>query len=84
MASGPLIVAHRSGASQLDIIVEKQTGELAFDADSYALAMHDLLTLTCDERRQRQEQVRADLQRFCSSNFERCFIELVDSFLCAK
>jgi alpha-1,2-mannosyltransferase len=84
MAAGMIVVAHKSGGPQMDIIDEGQTGFLASDIDSYATIMQQILEMTADERHKIQEQARDSVKRFNKSNFERLFIELFDKILFVK
>ncbi len=84
MAAGMIVVAHKSGGPQMDIIDEGQTGFLASDIDSYATIMQQILEMTADERHKIQEQARDSVKRFNKSNFERLFTELFDKILFIK
>jgi len=84
MAAGMIVVAHKSGGAQMDIIDEGQTGFLASDIDSYATIMQQILEMTADERHKIQEQARNSVNRFDKLNFERLFIELFDKILFIK
>jgi alpha-1,2-mannosyltransferase len=84
MAAGMIVVAHKSGGPQMDIIDEGQTGFPASDIDSYATTMQQILEMTADERHKIQEQARDSVNRFDKLNFERLFIELFDKILFIK
>jgi alpha-1,2-mannosyltransferase len=84
MAAGLIVVAHKSGGSQMDIIDENQTGFLACDIDSYATKMEEILEMQPDERRQFQKRARDSVDRFSESNFERLFMEPFDKILFVK
>jgi glycosyltransferase involved in cell wall biosynthesis len=84
MAAGLIVVAHKSGSSQMDIIDEGQTGFLACDIDSYATKMQEILEMEADERRQFQERARDSVDRFSKLNFEGLFMELFDKILFVK
>lgn len=81
MAASLIVLAHRSGAPQVDIIDDGQTGYLADDLDSYATAMNDILTMPSDQRRQIQEHVRDSVARFSPSSFEQSLMEQLDGIL---
>ncbi|KAG9333386.1 hypothetical protein JZ751_012695 [Albula glossodonta] len=67
MAAGAVILAHKSGGPQLDIVVPHEgrpTGFLADDEDSYADAMERILALTPAERLEIRQNARASVARF--------------------
>ena len=81
MAASLIVLAHRSGAPQMDLIEDGQTGYLADDLDSYATAMNDILTMSSDQRRQIQEHACDRLARFSPSSFEQSLMEQFDGIL---
>ena len=84
MAAGLIVVAYKSGSSQMDIIDEGKTGFLACDIDSYATKMQEILEMGADEQRQIQERARDSVDRFSKLNFEGLFMELFDKILFVK
>ncbi|CAF1427297.1 unnamed protein product [Rotaria sordida] len=84
MAAGAIVVAHKSGGPQMDIIDEGKTGFFASDIDSYVTMMETILEMKCNERRQIQEQARSSVDRFSILNFERLFIEPFEKILFIK
>jgi alpha-1,2-mannosyltransferase len=81
MAAGAIVLAHKSGGPKMDIIEEGQTGFLAFDIDSYATTMRQILEMKSDERQQIREHARESVDRFSTTNFERHFMEPLDKIL---
>lgn len=84
MATGMIVIAHRSNRSHVDIIEEGKNGFLAWDIDSYATIMEGILDMKCDERRLIQEQAKISAESFNSLNFERLFMETFDKILFVK
>ena len=84
MAAGLIIVAHRSGGPQADIIIDGQTGFLADDLDSYITTMEQILTMTDSQRNDMQKFARASLYRFDRLNFEELFFQSIDQIFSSK
>ncbi|CAF0826015.1 unnamed protein product [Rotaria sp. Silwood1] len=84
MAAGAIVVAHKSGGLQMDIIDEGKTGFFASDIDSYVTMMEMILEMKSDERRQIQEKARNSVDRFSILNFEKLFMEPFEKILFVK
>ncbi|XP_063230362.1 GDP-Man:Man(3)GlcNAc(2)-PP-Dol alpha-1,2-mannosyltransferase isoform X2 [Bacillus rossius redtenbacheri] len=83
MAAGLIMVAHRSGGPQMDIVEESEgsrTGFLASDEDEYARAIAAILRMTPAGRRAIREAARASVDRFSIHEFEKGFLRAVDPF----
>ncbi|KAI1885429.1 hypothetical protein AGOR_G00220070 [Albula goreensis] len=84
MAAGAVILAHKSGGPQLDIVVPHEgrpTGFLADDEDSYADAMERILALTPSARLEIRQNARASVARFSDPEFEASFLAAVEPLM---
>jgi alpha-1,2-mannosyltransferase len=70
MAAGLIVVAHGSGGPKTDIVNHQVTGYLATNADEYAEALHQALTLPSQEARILREEARASATRFSDETFD--------------
>ena len=78
MAAGVVPVAHNSGGPREDIVVPfagNATGRLASCASSYAVAMHEILTMPAAEFAGMQQSARASVARFSDVAFQNAFCE---------
>ena len=82
MAGGTIVLAHNSGGPKLDIVCEcasQSTGFLADDVSSYAKSMHDIFSMSRDERTRMQLAARKATLRFSDQHFEDCFIDCIQN-----
>jgi alpha-1,2-mannosyltransferase len=81
-AAGLIPVAHNSAGPKQDIVVDFQgskTGYLAKTADEYCKAIHDILAMTPQKRRQTQESARKSvLCQFSDHTFIKVLGECLD------
>eukprot|EP00053_Salpingoeca_punica_P010768 m.96377 g.96377 ORF g.96377 m.96377 type:complete len:474 (-) comp15485_c0_seq1:41-1462(-) len=79
MAAGLITIAHNSAGPKMDIVVDykgQKTGLLANTEETYAAAMHKVLSMTESERSAIQAAARASVQeRFSEEEFGRLFVE---------
>jgi len=74
MAAGLIVVAHRSGGPQSDIIHPGKTGFLASNASEYAGKLHRALT-TKDDAIAKAAQTSS--QRFCDEVFAKSWRDVL-------
>lgn len=76
MAAGLIVVAHKSGGPQMDIIVQPGvTGFLADTVEEYAEALYRALTITDDQGMRQRAQTAAE--RFSDSVFVESFRNVI-------
>lgn len=84
MAAGLIMVAHRSGGPQMDIIIEEEgsrNGFLAADENEFAIAIVKILKMSPRERRTIREAARSSVDRFSAQEFEKGFLRSTAPFL---
>ncbi|TDG96230.1 hypothetical protein EPR50_G00237700 [Perca flavescens] len=84
MAAGKVILAHKSGGPQLDIVVPfegGQTGFLADDEDSYAEAIERILALPPASRLHIRRNARQSVARFSDQEFDACFLAAMEPLM---
>ncbi|CAB1418499.1 unnamed protein product [Pleuronectes platessa] len=84
MAAGTIVLAHKSGGPQLDIVVPYeggQTGFLADSEDSYAAAMETILALSPADKLEIRQNARRSVERFSNREFEACFLAAMEPLL---
>uniref|UniRef100_A0A672H2E4 GDP-Man:Man(3)GlcNAc(2)-PP-Dol alpha-1,2-mannosyltransferase n=1 Tax=Salarias fasciatus TaxID=181472 RepID=A0A672H2E4_SALFA len=84
MAAGKVILAHKSGGPQLDIVVPfegGQTGFLADDEDGYADAIERILALPPAGRLNIRRNARQSVARFSDQEFEACFLAAMEPLM---
>lgn len=84
MAAGKVVLAHRSGGPQRDIVVPfegEQTGFLADDVDSYADTIERILALPSSVRLQIRENARRSVARFSDQEFEDSFLAAMEPLM---
>ena len=80
MAAGTVIIAHKSGGPLMDIVTDYEgqpTGFLADSVDTYAKAMHNIISMSEPEREKIQANARRSVKRFSAEEFELGFIDAV-------
>uniref|UniRef100_A0A8C8M7G8 GDP-Man:Man(3)GlcNAc(2)-PP-Dol alpha-1,2-mannosyltransferase n=1 Tax=Oncorhynchus tshawytscha TaxID=74940 RepID=A0A8C8M7G8_ONCTS len=84
MATGTVILAHRSGGPRLDIVVPYeggQTGFLAEDEDGYADAIERILALSPSARLEIRRHARLSVTRFSDQECEACFLATMEPLI---
>ncbi|XP_062258218.1 GDP-Man:Man(3)GlcNAc(2)-PP-Dol alpha-1,2-mannosyltransferase-like isoform X2 [Platichthys flesus] len=84
MAAGTIVLAHKSGGPELDIVVPYeggQTGFLADSEDSYAAAMETILALAPADKLEIRRNARRSVERFSNREFEACFLAAMEPLL---
>uniref|UniRef100_A0A8C7FWQ3 GDP-Man:Man(3)GlcNAc(2)-PP-Dol alpha-1,2-mannosyltransferase n=1 Tax=Oncorhynchus kisutch TaxID=8019 RepID=A0A8C7FWQ3_ONCKI len=84
MATGTVILDHRSGGPRLDIVVPYeggQTGFLAEDEDGYADAIERILALSPSARLEIRRHARLSVTRFSDQEFEACFLATMEPLI---
>lgn len=83
MAAGLIMVAHRSGGPQMDIIIEEEgsrNGFLAADENEFAIAIVKILRMSPRDRRTIREAARSSVDRFSVKEFEKGFLRSTAPF----
>ena len=75
MAAGLVVVAHKSGGPQTDIIAPGRSGWLASTVDEYAAALYTALTMSPGERATMQRNAQASAERFTDEVFEEAILK---------
>ncbi|XP_077568525.1 GDP-Man:Man(3)GlcNAc(2)-PP-Dol alpha-1,2-mannosyltransferase [Stigmatopora nigra] len=86
MAAGKVILAHKSGGPQLDIVVPFEGGQTGFLADgeySYAEAIEQILNLTPASRLQIRRNARQSVARFSDQEFEVSLLAAMEQLMSA-
>lgn len=84
MASGVIVVANKSGGPLMDIILEYEgfrNGFLASDELEYAEAIRNIMFMNSETRYIIRTQARASVDRFSEAQFEKYFIEAIETLL---
>ena len=83
MAAAVIPVAHQSGGPKLDIVIpynHELTGYTATTAESYAEAMHKILSMPVEDAHLIQQRARDSVvQRFSDESFKGQILELLSS-----
>lgn len=83
MAAGLIMIAHRSGGPQMDIVIEEEgsrNGFLAADENEFAIAIVKILRMASKERRSIREAARSSVDRFSVKEFEKGFLRSTAPF----
>ncbi|XP_049941713.1 GDP-Man:Man(3)GlcNAc(2)-PP-Dol alpha-1,2-mannosyltransferase [Schistocerca serialis cubense] len=81
MAAGLIMVAHRSGGPQMDIVEEAEgsrNGFLAADEQEYASAIAHILRMSPEARKSIREAARSSVERFSVQEFNKGFLRAVE------
>jgi alpha-1,2-mannosyltransferase len=84
MAAGIIMVANKSGGPLMDIILEYagfRNGFLATDELEYAEAIRRVIFMSAADKGAIRTQARASVERFGETQFEKAFIEAIDTLL---
>ena len=83
MAAGLIMVAHRSGGPQMDIVIEEEgsrNGFLAADENEFAIAIVKILRMSPQTRRTIREAARSSVDRFSVKEFDKGFLRSIAPF----
>ncbi|XP_077437059.1 GDP-Man:Man(3)GlcNAc(2)-PP-Dol alpha-1,2-mannosyltransferase-like isoform X2 [Vanacampus margaritifer] len=84
MAAGTVVLAHKSGGPELDIVVPfegEPTGFLADGEEDYAATMDAILALTAEQRERIRRNARRSVMRFSDHEFHASFLAACDSLM---
>ncbi|KAL4609073.1 GDP-Man:Man(3)GlcNAc(2)-PP-Dol alpha-1,2-mannosyltransferase [Arapaima gigas] len=84
MAAGAVVLAHKSGGPQLDIVVPYEgaaTGFLADEESSYTDALERILSLSPAARLEIRQNARRSVARFSDEEFEASFLAALEPLM---
>jgi len=81
MAAGLITVAHNSGGPKMDIVNQGETGCLAYDQEEYVNTLLNIVKKDKNTLNKLRSEARKFTQKFCSENFSKTLIKIIQSHL---